>query len=65
MNDNPDPSLMPLAVPQSNKSKAVFEANHLKTLVRALARHAAAKDHAALERQGVLHAANDNSVAGS
>lgn len=62
MNDNPDPSLMPLAVPQSNKSKAVFEANHLKTLVRALARHAAASDHASLVQRGVMHAANDNTV---
>jgi hypothetical protein len=62
MNDNPNPQPIPQAVPQSDNSKAVFEGNHLKTLVRALARHAAAKDHAALVRQGVLHAANDNRV---
>jgi hypothetical protein len=63
MNDNPYPVPLSRAVPNSDKSKAASQPNQLKTLVRALARHAAASDHAALVK-GVMHGANDNTVAG-
>jgi hypothetical protein len=64
MNDNPNPQELSRPVPLLGNSEAANQSYPLKNLVRALARHAAASDHAALVHRGVTHGANDNKVAG-
>lgn len=62
MNDNSNLQSSLHRVSLVANSKALFEAHRLKTLVKALARHAAASDHAARLHPGALYGANDNTA---